>query len=174
MTDQPTEAITAADRYLRGAIGMGLTWAVGWSVIVPLLDVFEWVSEGGGAPQILLAIPLGAIFGFFNGGVFSVLLAVAGRRRRFDEMSIPRFAVLGALVPLLMLVTIAVLLGGIEYLYTPAALGTATVLALTGASFAAATLALARRAEDRELLDTGAEVADIRLTKEEKRELLGR
>ena len=77
-------------------------------------------------------------------------------------------------MPLLMLVTIAVLLGGIEYLYTPDALGTATVLALTGASFAAATLALARRAEDRELLDTGAEVADIRLTKEEKRELLGR
>ena len=174
MTDQPSEGITPADRYIRGAVGMGLTWAVGWSVIAPLLDVFEWVFQGGGTPQILLGIPLGAILGFFNGGVFSVLLAVAGRRRRFDEMSIPRFAALGALVPLLMMVAFVVLVGGIGYLFTPDALGTATVLALTGAGFAAGTLALARKAEDRELLEAGADVAEVALTKEGKRELLGK
>jgi hypothetical protein len=41
-----------------------------------------------------------------------------------------------------------------------------------GAGSAAGALALARRADDRELLERGADVADIGLTKEEKRELL--
>jgi len=41
-----------------------------------------------------------------------------------------------------------------------------------GAGSAAGSLALARRADDRELLDAGADVADIGLTEEEKRELL--
>ncbi len=49
---------------------------------------------------------------------------------------------------------------------------TAGVLTLLGASSAAGSLALARRGDDRELLDAGADVADIGLTEEEKRELL--
>ncbi len=48
----------------------------------------------------------------------------------------------------------------------------AGVLALLGAGSAAGSLALARRADDRELLEHGADVADIGLTEEEKRELL--
>ena len=40
------------------------------------------------------------------------------------------------------------------------------------ASVAAGSLALAGRADDRELLDASADVADIGLTEEEKRELL--
>ena len=43
---------------------------------------------------------------------------------------------------------------------------------LLGAGSAAGSLALARRADDRELLEHGADVADIGLTEEEKRELL--
>ena len=46
------------------------------------------------------------------------------------------------------------------------------VLPLLAAGSAAGSLALARRADDRELLDAGADVADIGLTEEEKRELL--
>ena len=42
-----------------------------------------------------------------------------------------------------------------------------------GASSAAGTLALARRADDRELLDAGGDVGDIGLTEEEKHALLG-
>jgi len=41
-----------------------------------------------------------------------------------------------------------------------------------GAVAASGSLALARMAEDRELLDASADVADIGLTEEEKRELL--
>ena len=47
-------------------------------------------------------------------------------------------------------------------------------LPLIAAGSAAGSLALARSADDRELLDAGADVADIGLTKEEKRELLGK
>ena len=52
------------------------------------------------------------------------------------------------------------------------ALGVGVVLTLLGAGSAAGSLALARRAGDRELLEHGADVADIGLTEEEKRELL--
>ncbi len=47
-----------------------------------------------------------------------------------------------------------------------------SVATLLGAGSAAGSLALARRADDRELLEHGADVADIGLTEEEKRELL--
>ena len=46
------------------------------------------------------------------------------------------------------------------------------VATLLGAGSSAGSLALARRADDRELLDAGGDVDDIGLTEEEKRELL--
>jgi len=49
---------------------------------------------------------------------------------------------------------------------------TYSVITLLGMGSAAGSLALARRADDRELLEHGADVADIGLTEEEKRELL--
>jgi len=162
------------DRYVRGALGMGLIWAVGFSIVGNALNAFEWLFQGGATPNLLLEIPMGAMIGFIGGGVFSVALALAGRRRRFDEMSLPRFAALGALVPSLGLVALGVLDGGFEWLFTPDALGTATYVVLMSAGFAAGTLALARKAEDGRLLEDGADVAAVGLTQEEKRELLGR
>ncbi len=73
-----------------------------------------------------------------------------------------------------MLMTMGVLLGEIGYFLTPRGLVNGTFLALMGGGFAAGTLALARKAEDRELLDAGADVAEAGLTKEEKVELLGK
>ena len=52
-------------------------------------------------------------------------------------------------------------------------LGPASVLTLLGAGSAAGSLALARRADDRELLDASADVAEIGLTEKETHELLG-
>ncbi len=167
------DPITPEGRYLRGAVGMGLTWAVGFSIGAPLSDVFDAVFLGGAAGNILGDSLLGAFFGFVGGGVFSVALAIAGRRRSFHEMSLPRFAALGALVPSLMLVALAAFWRD-GSLFTPRGLVNTTFLALMGAGFAAGTLALARKADDRELLDAGADVADVGLTKEEKVELLGK
>ena len=83
-------------------------------------------------------------------------------------MSLPRFAGWGAvgglLVMLVMFLVYGDPVGGI--------LGLASVATLVGAGSAAGSLALARRADDRELLEHGADVADIGLTEEEKRELL--
>ena len=173
MTDQPSEALTAEERYLRGAFGMGLAWAVGGAIVAPLSDVFDAVFLGGTAGNILGDSLGGAFFGFVGGGVFSVALAVAGRRRSFHEMSLPRFAALGALVPSLMLVALAAFWRD-GSLFTPRGLVNTTFLALMGAGFAAGTLALARKAEDRELLEAGEDVAEVGLTKEERHELLGK
>jgi hypothetical protein len=46
------------------------------------------------------------------------------------------------------------------------------VFALAGAGSAAGSLALARRGEERELLDVSAEVAEVGLTEDEAKELL--
>jgi len=108
-----------------------------------------------------------AIMGFVGGGAFSMVLGIAEGRRRFDEMSLPRFAAWGAISAFVLFALFGGfgggLLGGMLY---------GSVYALLGAGSAAGSLALARRAEDREVLDAGADVADIGLTEEEKRELL--
>jgi hypothetical protein len=87
-------------RRIRGAVGMGLTWAVGWaiaglmigvaSVLLPGLpwNVFFDVFD---APLPALAIP-----GFFAGVFFSAVLGIAGRRRAIRDLSLPEIAAWGA------------------------------------------------------------------------------
>lgn len=86
---------------VRGAVGTGLTWAVGWgvgglmigvaSLLLPGLpwDAFFEVFD---APLPALAVP-----GFFAGMFFSLVLSVAARRRRLDELSLAQVARWGAL-----------------------------------------------------------------------------
>lgn len=93
-------------RRIRGAVGMGLTWAAGWALVGVLIGVtstllpgLPWDSffEVFDAPLPALAIP-----GFFGGALFSTVLGIAERRRRFDELSLPRFVVWGAVGGLLL------------------------------------------------------------------------
>lgn len=93
-------------RRLRGALGMGVTWALGWAVAGVLIGAssnllpgLPWDSffEVFDAPLPALAIP-----GFVAGGLFSIVLSVAARRRKFDELSLPKFALWGALGGLLL------------------------------------------------------------------------
>ena len=79
-------------RRIRGAVGMGLCWAAGWpiggvliGVTSNLLPGLPWDAffEVFDAPLPALAIP-----GFFGGALFSIVLGIAGRRRRFSEMSV--------------------------------------------------------------------------------------
>ena len=113
-----------------------------------------------------LGVRFGSL-GFIGGAIFSTVLGIAEGRRRFDEMSVWRFggwgALGGLLLPMLVLGGPAGLAG--EGLFV----GLVTVL---GAGSAAGSLALARRADDREFLEHGADVADVGLTEEERRELL--
>jgi hypothetical protein len=151
-------------RRLRGAIGMGLTWALAWfSAGMVLL-----IIVGFGAADV--PFPLGfGLLGFLAGVTFSGVLGIVEGRRRFDQMSLSRFAAWGALGGLLLsgiFVPVAGLGGGALLVLGP-------VFALSGSVCAAGSLALARRAEDRELLDAGADVDEAGLTEEETRELLG-
>ena len=83
-------------RRIRGAIGMGVTWAAAWFAagLVP-----RWVFG------VYTDAPLPLVFGLFGllaGVVFSGVLALTEGRRRFDQMSLPRFAGWGAMGGLLL------------------------------------------------------------------------
>lgn len=172
-------------RRIRGAVGMGLTWAAGWALFGVLIGVasillpgLPWDSffEVFDAPLPALAVP-----GFFGGALFSGVLGIAGRRRRFDELSLPRFAAWGAVGGLLLgLLPAALVAVGLA---TPGGEGlglwqlTAIIsgpLTLLSAASASGSLMLARMAESRELLEAGAEADEVGLTEGEARELLGR
>ncbi len=153
-------------RRIRGAVGMGLTWAAAWALFGVLIGVSSMLLPGlpwdsffkvFDAPLPALAIP-----GFFGGALFSMVLGIAGRRRRFDELSLPRFAAWGALGGLLLsLVPAALVAVGLASLNRPD-VGlwriTATIggpLILLSAASACGYLMLARMAVDRQRLEAG-------------------
>ncbi len=150
---------------IRGAVGLGLSWAVAWAGIFGIASMIG--GEGGGLENLLANLTTFGALGFIGGTVFSGVLGIAERRRTFAEMSLPRFAGWGAVGGLLIGVLIV---GGAVFAPGPGSV--VGLLTLLGAGSAAGSLALARRADDKELLEHGADVADIGLTKEEKRELL--
>jgi hypothetical protein len=78
-------------RVLRGAIGMGLTWALAWLSAGMILGLIV----GPVGDDVPLPIRFG-ILGFLSGVTFSGVLKLASGRRRFDQMSLARFAGWGA------------------------------------------------------------------------------
>lgn len=164
-------------RRIRGALGMGLTWALTGFLAGICIELIHniWPNPLGAAVDIwpaALAYP-----GFLGGVAFSMVLGIAGRRRRFDELSLPGVAAWGAVGGLLVsLIPAAMVTMGLAtpnvpvWQITMALLGPFT---LGGAIAASASLALARMAEDRELLDASRDVADVGLSEVEERELLG-
>jgi len=165
---------------IRGALGMGLIWATAWFGAGAILGLVAgiygvvWGTAAWGTPTGMILASAGffsilfAACGFVGGAAFSTVLAVAEGRRRFDEMSLLRFAAWGAAGSFLL--ALPLLLSVLQW--NGGWFGVGGVLALMGAGSSAGALALARRAEDRELLEHGADVADIGLTAEEKGELL--
>ena len=151
-------------RRIRGAVGMGLTWAFAWfSAGMALLLVVG--PEAADVP-----FPLGfGLLGFLSGVSFSGVLGLLDGRRRFDEMSMPRFAFLGA-AGSTALATVFVLIAGIE---PQAMLLLGPVFGIAGATCAAGTLALARMAANQESLAATSKLDEVGLTDAERRELLG-
>jgi hypothetical protein len=100
------------------------------------------------------------VLGFFAGVTFSGLLVLTEGRRRFDQMSLPRFAGWGAIGGLLLsaLFAKAASLGWGDVLMI------APTFALASAVCASASLAVARRAARRELPDTRPDIAEAKLT----------
>jgi hypothetical protein len=131
-------------RVIRGAIGMGFTWAVALGAAGGLV---RWIlGIHTDAPIPILA----GAFGFVAGVTFSAILVIAERRRRFDQMSLARFAGWGAAGGLLLsgvwARTISLSWGDVLLI--------APTFAIASAVCAAGSLALARRALSRELPDS--------------------
>ena len=133
-------------RRIRGAIGIGLTWAAAWfGAGILLARVPGFYSD---LPFALLFAPLG----FVTGVIFSGILVAIERRRKFDRVSfdrvsLSRFAGWGAASGLLLsgiLVVAAAIRGeslwGEFLVFGPP-------LALSSAASAVGSLALARRAQ---------------------------
>jgi hypothetical protein len=97
------------------------------------------------------------VLGFIAGVTFSGLLALTDGRRRFDQMSLPRFAGWGALGGVLLsaLFAMAASLGWADVLTL------APTLAVASAVSAAGSLAIARRAMRRELPNSRGDTAEI-------------
>lgn len=132
-------------RRVRGAVGLGITWALCWAPVAVLIGFI--VDPDNSMDEMWPAI--GAYPGFLGGVVFSIVLGVAARHRRLDELSVPRTAAWGALA--------GVIVGALPFLigdattdrvWLLATVVIGTITALSAAS-AAGSLALAQRAERR-------------------------
>lgn len=132
-------------RRLRGFLGVGVTWGVGWSAlgalimsIVLLLDPAS-IDPGDFTGMVGIFFTLGVI----SGSVFSLALALVESRKSIRDLSTGRMAAWGAvgasLLPLM----------------TPVPNDNAIIMAPIGALFAAGSITLAKRAalRDEEALD---------------------
>jgi hypothetical protein len=127
-------------------LGMGMTWAVGWAIIMFLIgnivQVVDPDSIDQGEEPWRLALMV-SVVGFISGSVFAMIFSSAERRKRIRDLSVLRSTIWGALggaaLPLLTTMPDTVLLNTVPL----------------GAIFAASTVAIALRGpEELELLST--------------------
>ncbi len=155
-------------RRVRGAIGMGLSWAAGWFVAGIVVARVPGVHSD--LPPALLFAPLG----FLTGIAFAGILGAVERGRSLGRMSLARFAGWGAAGGLLLsglfVVGAAVRGAGLlgEFLLFGPALATA------GAVCAAGSLALAQRAERHGLSGSEGPADDAQLAGGEDSRTIGR
>ena len=150
-------------RRIRGAIGMGLTWAAAWGG-AGMIVTLGFLLVNGTRPDAPFPLIFG-VFGFVAGVIFSGVLGLVERRRRFDQLSLPRFAAWGAAGGFLLSATFVLavsLTGDPAFLRNLLVVG--PLFAVAGAGSAAGSLALAKRAQDRELLETTEDVTPVGLS----------
>lgn len=138
-------------RRIRGAVGMGLVWGVAWAIVGG--GVMEAFVDPRGEILDMWPQTLG-IAGFLGGAAFSIVFGIAARRRSFEELSLGRFAALGA---------VAGVGVGAFLITTGAPILIIAPAALLCAGSASGSLALARRTKGRESIDAGANESDTRL-----------
>ena len=149
-------------RRIRGAIGMGLTWGAAWAVVGFVLAVVTRFQADAPFPLVF------GVLGFFAGVVFSALLALTEGRRRWDQMSLPRFAGWGAAGGLLLAAVFAraASLGWGDLLVIAPTFAAACALCASGS------LAVARRAMSGALPGGRGDDAEPEVIVGEKREAI--
>jgi len=133
-------------RRIRGAIGIGLTWAVAWGGAGTILMLTILLATGS-RPDPPFPLMFGA-FGLVAGIVFSGVIGLVEDPSRFDQMSLRRFAAWGTAVGFLLsaiFVMVVALAGDLAFIWNLVVVG--PVFAAAGAGSAAGSLALARRAQ---------------------------
>src|SRR5687768_12466611 len=136
-------------RRIRAAVTMGLLWAVPWAIVAVLIGLVVDPDESMDEMWFLI----GAYPGFLGGVLFSIVLAIAERRRNLSDLSIRRFGAWGAVAGLAIGV-LPFMLGTPSANLDVARLATVVIGSFTvmSAVSAAGSLALARRGEARERL----------------------
>ncbi len=162
---------------IRGVMSMGLSWAGLWSAIGALVALLpgtmtapypipgEWLVRF--AAQLAIQF---AAFGFVGGATFSLVLVAAEGGRRFDQMSLVRFAIWGAVGGVMMWAARGVIGESVRSVLVSIGMPgpswahavSGGVIVVLGAGSAAATLALARSVDDQELLGAGEGVGKLR------------
>jgi len=125
-------------RRCRGALGIGVTWGAVWAAIFAALAVIiglvdpDSIDPGEGPIQVA---GIGAVFGFVSGVGFGVLLSLAEGRKAIRDLSLGRAALWG-------------MLGTAAFpLLTPVNNSMLLFVCPIGAALAAASVAVAKRAE---------------------------
>ncbi len=80
-------------RRIRGAVLMGLAWAVVWAPVAVLIGTLI-VDPDDSMDEMWVAV--GAYPGFLCGALFSTVLGIADGRRRLDVLSLSRVGAWGA------------------------------------------------------------------------------
>ena len=129
-------------RRIKAALGMGLLWALGWGAIGGLMELLaNFIPRLNVVDMWIQPFVIG---GFVAGAFFSLVLGVAARRRKFEELSIGRFAAWGALGGLLAGIAPTALFGP-SMVIVP--------LVVLSAASAAATLGIARGGKQPQLAE---------------------
>lgn len=151
--------MTSWKRRIRGALGMGLTWAAVWGAAGVGMAIVTRFQADAPFPLVF------AVFGFAAGVIFSACLAMLDGRRRFDQLSMPSIAGRGAVggVVLAAIFAKAASLGWGDVLVV------APTFAFASAVAAAGSLALARRAGARALSEVEPHAPDAALHTPERK-----
>lgn len=125
-------------RKCRGALGIAATWGTVWAAIFAALGLTigllapDSIDPGEGPVRVAW---IGAIYGVVSGAVFAVLLALTEGRKSIRDLSLSRAALWG-------------MLGTAAFpLLTPVDNSMLLILCPIGAALAAASVAVAKRAE---------------------------
>ena len=68
---------------------MGVLWAMAWAPVAVVIGT-TIIDPGDSMDEMWFMV--GVIPGFISGVLFSVVLGMAARRRKLDELSVARFA----------------------------------------------------------------------------------
>jgi hypothetical protein len=135
--------MAAWPRIVRGMIGTGLVFGAGIGGAALVVGLAAMVFGEASLGDLRMAARV-SVVGFLVGVGFSGILAITARNKRFSELSIPRFAGLGAGAGLLYFLFIAINASHVWSL--GAAIGNLVLLTAMGSLAATGTIVVARKA----------------------------